>query len=147
MTVEAALVIPAAIFGIVMIIYLSFMVYGRCLLSQDLYLLGFRAALLYDRQGYSTPIDYVTDHADEKTGSRYFGSSKPKIMSSLNGKELRVEGSTTTRHNALGGYFSQIPDIWKSDAAAEIKMITPAKTMRKMKRAKDLVGSVSKKER
>ncbi len=83
MTVEAALVIPAAIFGIVLIIYMAFMVYGRCILSQDVYLLGFRASLLYEKQGYSSPAGYVTDHADEKTGSRYFGSTKPQISASV----------------------------------------------------------------
>ena len=139
MTVEAALVVPAAIFGIVLIIYMSFFVYGRCILSQDVYLLGFRAALLYERQGYDNPADYVRDHADEKTGNRYFCSSKPQISAALRGKEIRVEGTVSTNNSALKGYFSKIPDIWKSEAAAGVKIITPAKTLRKLKRAKDIV--------
>ena len=139
MTVEAALVIPAAIFGIVLIIYMSFMVYGRCILSQDVYLLGFRASLLYKKQGYVSPEAYVQDHADEKTGSRYFGSSKPQISAFSRGKEIKVEGTISTNNRALKGYFSKIPDIWKSEAAAGVKIITPAKTLRRMKRAKDLV--------
>ncbi len=148
MTVEAALVIPAAIFGIVLIIYMAFMVYGRCILSQDVYLLGFRASLLYEKQGYSSPAGYVTDHADEKTGSRYFGSTKPQISASVSGKDIRVEGSITTRHGALRGYFSRIPDIWKSEAAAGVKIITPAKTLRKLKRAGDIAsGAVKKKKK
>ena len=142
MTVEAALVIPAAIFGMVLIIYMSFLVYGRCILSQDVYLLGFRASLLYEKQGYSNPAEYVNDHADEKTGSRYFGSNKPRISASISGNDLRVEGSITTNHRALFGYFSQIPDIWKSEAAAGVKIIKPANTLRKMKRTKDIAGGV-----
>ncbi|SDB54691.1 TadE family protein [Butyrivibrio sp. INlla16] len=147
MTVEAALVIPAAIFGIVLIIYMAFMVYGRCVLSQDVYILGFRAYLLYEKQGYSSPCDYVTDHSDEKTGSRYFGSSKPEIKSSVSGKDIRIDGSITTNHRALFGYFSKIPDIWKSEAAARVKIITPAKTMRKMKRAKDIITQTAEKSK
>ena len=138
MTVEAALIIPAAIFGIVLIIYMSFLVYGRCILSQDVYLLGFRASLLFEKQGYSNPAEYVTDHADEKTGKRYFGSNKPLITASISGNYLRVEGSVTTDHRALYGYFSKIPDIWKSEAAAGVKIIKPANTSRKMKRTKDI---------
>lgn len=138
MTVEAALVVPAAIFGTVLIIYLSFMVYGRCILTQDVYILGFRASILYEKQGFANPDDYVIAHADEVTGSRYFGSNKPDITATMSGKDIRVEGKTTTHHNALGGYFSGLPSIWSSKASARVRMLRPATTLRRMKRAKDL---------
>lgn len=139
MTLEASLVIPTAIFGIVLIIYMAFLVYGKCILSQDVYILGFRASFLYERQGYASAADYVNDNIDEKIWRKYLGNSKPQIKTTSGGNDIRVEGSITTNHKALRGAFSKIPKIWKSEAVAKAKVIKPANTMRKMKRAKDLV--------
>ena len=147
MTVEAALVIPAAIFGMVLIIYMSFLVYGRCLLSQDVYILGFRAGLLYEKQDYKAPSEYIKDHSGEKTKGKYFGSSDPEISSVQRGKEITVKGKIKTKHRALGGYFGGIPKIWESEAAAKVKLHNNAKTVRRIKRARDILGRHVKKER
>ncbi len=147
MTVEAALVIPSAVFGIVLIIYMAFLVYGRCLLSQDVYILGFRAALLYEQQGYGTPAEYVTDHATEKTEGKYFGSSEPEIEAWQSGKEITVDGKITTNHRALYGYFTRIPDLWESEALANLKLHNNSKTLRRIKRTKDILENHVKRER
>ncbi len=147
MTVEAALVIPAAIFGIVLIIYMSFLVYGRCILSQDVYILGFRSALLYEKQGYGSPTEYIADHASEKTAGKYFGSSAPEIGSGQSGKEITVTGKIRTNHRALYGYFSKIPQIWESEAAARVKIRNNAKTVRRIKRTMDIFKGHTNKER
>ncbi len=138
MSVEAALVVPAAIFGIVLIIYMAFFVHSRCILSQDVYILGFRSGLFYEKQGYGNAAQYITDHEAEQTKDSYFGSSKPDIKAMQNGNEVKVEGITTTNHDALFGYFKGIPDLWKSEAAAGVKILKPAQTIRKIKRIKDV---------
>ncbi|WP_408069775.1 hypothetical protein [Butyrivibrio sp. JL13D10] len=147
MTVEAALVIPSAIFGIVLIVYMSFLVYGRCILSQDVYILGFRAALFYENQGYASLTEYVVDHAQEKTGEKYFGSTDPEIIAKQSGKEITIQGKITTNHGALYSYFSGIPGLWESEAKAGLKLRNNAKTVRRIKRGMDIAGKHLKKER
>ena len=105
MSVEAALVVPAAIFGIVLRIYIAFFVHSRCILSQDVYILGFRSGLFSEKQGYGNAVQYITDHEAEQTKDSYFGSSKPDIKAMQNGNEVKVEGITTTNHDALFGYL------------------------------------------
>ncbi|WP_029323639.1 TadE family protein [Butyrivibrio sp. AE3004] len=147
MTVEAALVIPSAIFGIVLIIYMAFWVYGRCILSQDTYLLGFRASLFYEEKGYGNAGEYVNEHLDEQMVKNYFGSRKPKISANQSNKEIIMDGNIITNHNALYGFFKGIPDLWKSEAKATIKIQKPAKTLRKIKRIKDVAANLSKKKK
>lgn len=144
MTLEAALVIPAAVFGMVLIIYMSFFVYGRCILSQDVYILGFRSSIFYEKNGYNSPVSYITDHKEEQIKGRYFGSRETTISSYLNGKTIIVEGKTQTNHNALHGYFSGIPNIWESESGARIKMRNNAKTLRRIKRTKDIYEGLMK---
>ena len=44
-TVEAALIVPVVVCIFVMIIYLSFYLYDRCVLTQDCYVLSYRQSI------------------------------------------------------------------------------------------------------
>ena len=45
MTLEAALIVPMVICVFSLLIYFSYYLYGRCILSQDAYILAFRASV------------------------------------------------------------------------------------------------------
>ena len=44
-TVEAAVIVPIVLFLFVMIIYMSFYLYDRCVMTQDFYILSYRQSL------------------------------------------------------------------------------------------------------
>ncbi len=68
MTLEASLVMPVVICVIVLIIYFTYYLYGRCMLSQDTYILAFRATRTASRDYAGDKAAYVYDKADEKLG-------------------------------------------------------------------------------
>ncbi len=145
LSVEAAVLVPCATFAIVLIIYFAFFVYARCILSQDVYLLGFRSMLFYESQGYGSPDEYVNDKADIQTGNRYFMSAKPTITASGNKKKITVEGETSINPRALFGYFNGIPDVFKSNALGSVKKHDPPKYLRRLKRIQDVAENLHRK--
>lgn len=145
MTVEASFIVPAATFIMAFIIYLAFWFYGRCILSQDVYILGFRAELLSKEQGYTSETEYVTDNAGGKLGSKYFSADKPNISATKSSDKIKVEGSFLTKTNGLFKYFRGLPSSFKGSAVASVKLRDPCGKLRKYKRIKDIAKSVANK--
>ena len=75
MTVEATLVVPMAVCVITLLILFSYYLYGRCILSQDCYVLAFRSSIDADRYG-NNPERTVFAKRDRVLGKKYFGSTK-----------------------------------------------------------------------
>lgn len=138
MTVEASFIVPAATFIMAFIIYLAFWFYGRCILSQDVYILGFRAELLSKEQGYASETEYATDNAGKKLGTRYFAADKPDISASKASDKIKVEGSFLTKTNGLFRYFKSLPSSFRGSAVATVKLRDPSGKLRKYKRIKDI---------
>ncbi len=138
MTVEASFIVPAATLIMAFIIYLSFYMYGRCILSQDIYLLGFRANAYYESQGYGSASEYIEDKKSTQFGNKYFGSSIPETSASASKDKVVLEGKITTNHRALGKYFKKIEKKWEFTQKAGIKKTDPKRKLRKLKRIKDM---------
>ena len=83
-TVEAALIVPVVVCIFVMIIYLSFYLYDRCVLTQDCYVLSYRQSIekgKADRAG--------TAAAKDQFGQKLFMLSSMQTEKS-EGKKTRV---------------------------------------------------------
>lgn len=142
MSVEAAFIVPAAFFVMVFIIYGAFWVYGRCILSQDTYLVAMRAVNFYDYQGYSSYSDYAKDKADGQFGSKYFGNDKPVLTADDQGNKILAVAKTSAFHNGVAGYFKKLDKEWKSEARAVAKERDFSGKLRKVKRIKDAAEKV-----
>ena len=138
MTLEASLIVPIAICVIVLILYFSYYLYCRCILSQDTYILAFRAANNKTVEYEDDPVGYVYSKSDEKIGKKYFGSTKPEIKAEKNGKEVIVRGFANTRTHAMGSFFLKPQSGWDYMAAGRAKNLKSIKHIRKIKRLKDL---------
>ncbi len=145
MSVEAAVIVPIATFIIALIIYFAFYSYDRCILSQDVYLLGFRAAAFSKSQNYENMSGYVLDKADAQLGKKYFGCSKPEITTSESKKKIKVDGKTSVKPRGVFNYFSGVPDTFVADVRGSAKKHNPPKSLRKVKRACDIAGLVANK--
>ena len=137
MTVEAAFIVPMIICVFALLIYFSYYLYGRCILSQDAYILAFRASSA-DEEIYKSPAEYVKSKAPVVAGKKYFGSSFPVFETSVHGKEVKVRGRAGARHSAMGGYFLKPRDSWEYEAAGRAKRFEYSKHIRKLTRLRDL---------
>ena len=144
MTLEASLVMPMVICVLVLIICFSFYLYGRCVLSQDVYILAFRASQAKTKQYRDDPVSYVKDKAKEKAGKKYYGSSFPTFDAKREGKEIRVHGESSANHSAMGGYFLMPKGSFKYEAAGRAKRRDYALHIRRAKRFMDLGKEIIK---
>ena len=138
MTLEASLILPMVVCVIALIIYFSYYLYGRCILSQDVYILAFRASTAKSEQYREDPVSYVNDKAGEKAGRKYFGSSFPRFEAQKRGKEVRVQAFASASHSAMGSYFLKPSGSWEYEAAGRAKRRDCPQHIRKAARLKDL---------
>ncbi len=138
MTLEAALIVPMVICVFSLLIYFSYYLYGRCILSQDAYILAFRASVEKTAQWKDDPAGYVAHKAALVTGSKYFGSSSPVFAAEVSGKKIRVKGQAMAHHSAMGRYFLKPSGSWEYEAAGAAKRRDYAGHIRTATRLRDL---------
>ena len=133
MTLEASLVVPMIICVFALLIYFTYYLYGRCVLSQDTYILAFRASI-----AESDAQSVVSEKRERVLGRKYFGAEKPRIGVSTSGKDIRVSGRTNVRSRAMGNYFLKPKTGWGYEAAGKARKLEQIKHIRTVKRLKDI---------
>ena len=139
MTLEASLVMPMVICVMALLIYFSFYLYSRSVLSQDAYTLAFRAGLAAEE---TSPEAYVSENQAGVAGRKYFGSTGVSFETEVSGKEITVKAKGNTRHAAMGRYFLKPREGWGYSAGAIAKERHYAKHIRRLKRLKDLGNEI-----
>ncbi len=125
MTLEASLIIPMVICVFVLLMYFTYYLYGRCVISQDSYIIAFR-----NSQKEGTVVDINM--------KKYFGSTKPEFIVEKSGKEVFVRGYSNVRSRAMGKYFLKPKSGWDYMAAGRAKDLECVKHIRRIKRIKDI---------
>lgn len=137
MTLEASLIVPMVICVLCLLIYFAEYMYGRCIISQDSYMLAFRASVECSRQKISAS-EYVAGNMRNQAGKKYFGSSAPSFIGEQSGKEIKVTGTSNIKHSAMGGYFLKPKSGWGLEASFTAKQRDYSKRLRLIKRLKDI---------
>ena len=73
MTLEASFLITWTLFLFVLIIYLSFYSYDKCVLFQDAYTVCFRGSI---QKKEDKVVPYIDAHMQKQFGKKYFGVGK-----------------------------------------------------------------------
>ncbi len=138
-TVEMSLVFPIVLFVMVLLIHFTFYLYGRCILSQDTYLIAFRASILRgeaaeDRTGYIEGI------AGTQFGNKYFGHRIPSLEIEAGDKEVVLHAETEASHRAMSASDLMPVGSWVHGAGARAEIIDPAARIRRI----DRIGDVAK---
>ena len=141
MTLEASLIMPMVICVFVIIMSFTYYLYGRCILSQDTYILAFRASISKSEDG-GDKAAAVASKVDNKLGKKYFGTTKPVIKTEVKGKEVIVRGYANVRNKVMGRYFLKPKTGWDFMAAGRAKDLDCMEHIRKIKRYKDLGTSL-----
>ncbi len=135
MSLEASLIMPMVICVMALLVYFSYFLYGRCILSQDTYILAFGAALSREDKA---PSVYVENNREAVTGRKYFGSKPLHFKTEVSGKEILVSAEGETRHGAMGNYFLKPRGSWEYRAQGMAKIRRYSEHIRKLTRFKDI---------
>ena len=138
MTLEATFIVPMIICVFALLIYFTYYLYGRCILSQDSYILAFRASVADTEVYGDDPAGYVDSKVPVVAGKKYFGSSFPRFETSVDGKTIRVHGRSEAKHSAMGRYFLKPRDGWEYEAAGRAKRFEYVKHIRRLTRLRDI---------
>lgn len=111
--------------------------YGRCILSQDCYILAFRSSNT-NLEFKDNPAGYLEYKSQDQIGAKYFGTSKPTFSGRSEGKKFYVTGEIEVRHNAMGSFFLKPQDGWDVKATLWAKRRVYSKHIRLFTRLRDI---------
>ena len=132
LTLEAAFLVPMAIFLFVFVIHFSFMMSGRTYLAQDAYSLAFRASMTREEEDAA---GFANSVLSAQTRHRYFGNTLPEAETGTDGKHVIVKLRMKTTRRA----FDLAPDTeWEHEHAARAIRIDITKRIRTIDRIADL---------
>ena len=137
-TVEAALLVPVVLCIFVMIIYLSFYLYDRCVMAQDCYVLSYRQSIEKggaDRAGKAA--------AGEQLGHKLFMLSRMEAGMS-GGRKICVKVNAVMEPPLFGPDFFEQGRHWMLGVEEEARKTDPPKDYRRVRRIMNLAAIVKK---
>ena len=138
MTVEASFVVPFVICAFVAIIYFSNYLYDRCVLSQDCYILAFRAMSSANDQMSNDPGAYVLEKSSKVAGNKYFGCQRPYFRAVVRGNTIEVCGQTRVNHGLTRCFPGLSGGGWDISSIQKAKKREYSKHIRAVKRVRDI---------
>ncbi len=141
-TVEMSMVFPVVLFVMVLLLHFLFYLYGRCILSQDIYLLAFRGSSIREEKLGTDRESYVRGIADAQFGRKYFGNRLPTLTIEVSSEEVRVRGETEASHRAMSAYPMMPLGSWAHGAGAVSKILDPPAHIRRVDRLGDLAKGI-----
>lgn len=137
MTVEASFIITWTIFLFVLLIYLSFYSYDKCVLFQDAYAVCFRGSI---QKKEEQVVSYINAHIKEQFGSKYFGVGQVQGRVDRDGNTTSVEGECQVKVPVRQLFTLYDKEGWKISTRARAQIINPTKVIRRCR----LVGNILK---
>ncbi len=114
------MLMPTIILLIALLIYLSFFLYNRCILSQDAYLLAFRGSIR-KQEDESAVREYIEQSAKDLLGNKYIGMKQLEKSLEISNKKVMVK----LKGKAVNG--------WALTAAGQAERNDPVKYIRRIR--------------
>lgn len=127
-TVEAAMVLPMVLFTIVLIIYLLFFQYNRCLMEQDMGILALRGAAL-QAEDNEDRMRQLQEQAAGLYSEKYIAWDGGEIALRIEKGKIYAERSGQIKFPFRGGSFKE-NQVWTMKAAFENRIISPVSFIR-----------------
>ena len=128
MTLEASFLITWTLFLFVLLIYLSFYSYDKCVLFQDAYAVCFRGSIQKDEDNV---VPYISAHIQEQFGRKYFGTGEVCGSVDRNGHTAYVTGECQVKVPVRSLFTMYEKDGWKIRTQARAQIINPTHIIRK----------------
>lgn len=128
MTVEASFIISWTMFVFVLLIYLSFYSYDKCVLFQDAYTVCFRGSIQKDE---NQVVPYIDGNMQRQFGKKYFGVGKVQGTVDKNGHTTSVTGECQVKVPIRQFFTMQGRAGWTIRTKAKAQIINPTKVIRR----------------
>ena len=134
MTVEASFIVTWTIFLFVLLIYLSFYSYDKCVLFQDAYAVCFRGSI---QKKEEQVVPYINAHMEEKFGNKYFGVGQVHGTVDKNGNTTSVTGECQVKVPVRQMFTMDDKAGWLISTQARSQIINPSKVIRRCRWVKN----------
>lgn len=128
MTLEASFIITWTVFLFVLLIYLSFYSYDKCVLFQDAYAVCFRGSI---QKREDQVVPYINAHMREQFGTKYFGVGQVQGNVDRNGNITSVMGECQVKVPIRQMFTMYDKEGWKISTQAKAQIINPTKMIRR----------------
>lgn len=139
MTLEASFIITWAVFLFVLLIYLSFYSYDKCVLFQDSYTVCFRGSIQKD-EGQVVP--YIDAHMQKQFGKKYFGVGKVTGTVDRDGNTTSVTGECQVKVPVRQFFTMYDRAGWKIQTRARAQIMNPTKMIRRSRMAGNVISEL-----
>ena len=124
MTLEAAMIFPAAFALVIMLLYVTFFLYDKCRMTQDLYTAAYRQSTV---RGESAP-----DNKIDTSGYFMLGSCSAQVSG---GSEISASAGGDMAPALLTG-AEEGQNIWELKVAMKARKTDPPRSFRRFRRLK-----------
>lgn len=128
MTLEASFLITWTMFVFVLLIYLSFYSYDKCVLFQDAYTVCFKGSIQKEEDQV---VPYINANLQKQFGKKYFGVGMVKGTVDKNGNTAGVTGECQVKVPIRQLFTMQKETGWKISTRAKAQIANPTKIIRK----------------
>lgn len=128
MTLEASFLITWTLFLFVLLIYLSFYSYDKCVLFQDAYTVCFRGSIQKDE---NQVVPYINANLQKQFGKKYFGVGTVVGTVDRNGNTTSVTGECQVKVPIRQLFTMHGKPGWKISTRAKAQIANPTKIIRK----------------
>lgn len=144
MTVEAAFVMPMVLCVFVIIIYSAFLLYDRCVFTQDAHVLCLRESIQREEGAPVVSAERVKAGEQRQFGTKYFAVSSLTTSVRAEGKQCVYEGTFRVLPTSFGSDEIMPKNIWNAAVRASARKTDPPWNIRSFRRkiyvAKKLVS-------
>ena len=130
MTLEAAMVFPAAFALVIMLLYVTFFLYDKCRMTQELYTAAYRQSIVRGDSAPDTKIDTA--------GCFMLGSCSAQISG---GNEISASASADMAPALLTG-AEEGQNIWELKVTMRARKTDPPRSFRRFRRVAAVAGQV-----
>lgn len=128
MTVEASFIVTWTVFLFVLLIYLSFYSYDKCVLFQDAYAVCFRGSI---QKREDQVVSYISAHMQEQFGRKYFGVGQVQGSVDRSGHTTSVTGECQVKVPVRQLFTMYHKAGWRIRTQAKAQIVNPTKMIRR----------------
>lgn len=139
MTLEASLIITWTVFLFVLLIYLSFYSYDKCVLFQDAYTVCFRGSIQKEEEQV---VPYIDEHMQKQFGKKYFGVGRVTGTVDRNGNTTSVTGECQVKVPVRQHFTMYDKTGWQIRTKARAQIINPTKLIRRSRMAENVLSRI-----
>ena len=134
LTIEASMIMPMVLCILVICIYAAFLLYDRCILYQDAYLVCLRESYRKDEDSPSVDTAWMDEEASDVVGSRAFAVDLLSGEESSDGEWAWYQGTAVVAPAVFGTFFLMPQEIWNIAFSAKSRKTDPSWSIRSWRR-------------